>query len=125
MAWSYATSDGSIKGAVSFDSGRICFSTTNKVWSVSDSGSSATLNWSVSLARPSIPVLAGARLLIGSGDGRVYQLTNLTNTTPAQTYAILGAGTAGIASASYDAANDMIYAGSDAGAIYAAALPLP
>ncbi|HEV7238228.1 MAG TPA: PQQ-binding-like beta-propeller repeat protein [Thermoanaerobaculia bacterium] len=129
VLWSYATNDGPVKGFVNVDflsaSGRLYFATTNKVWSVTDSGASATLNWSVSLTRPSIPLYTGTALIMGSGDGRLYQFTNLSSATPTQTSVVLGAGTAGVGSPSLDYASSMIYVGNEAGAIYGVSLPLP
>lgn len=129
LLWSYATNDGPVKGFVNVDflsaSGRLYFATTNKVWSVTDSGASATLNWSVSLTRPSVPLFTGTALLLGSGDGRLYQLTNLSSATPTQTSIILGAGTAGVGSPSFDYASSMVYVGNEAGAIYGVSVPLP
>jgi len=77
------------------------------------------------MTRPSIPPFVGTALVVGSGDGRPYQLTNLSGATPTQTSVILGAGTAGVGSPSYDFANNMIYVGNEAGAVYAVSLPLP
>ena len=129
MLWSFATNDGPVKGFVNVDwvssSGRLYFATTNRVWAITDIGSSATLDWSVSLTRPSIPLFIGSALLAGSGDGRLYQFTNLASATPAQTSIVLGAGTAGVGSPSYDVANNLVYVGNEAGAIYAVSLPLP
>lgn len=124
IAWGYAANDGAIKGAVSVDTvnSRIYFATANKVWSVSDTG---TLNWSVTTNKPSVPLFTGSAVLFGSGDGKLYQLTNLTNVSPTSTFVTIGAGTAAVGAPSYDSANSMVYAGSDNGAIYGVALPLP
>lgn len=129
VLWSYATNDGPVKGFVNVDflspSGRLYFATTNRVWSIVDNGPSASLHWSVSMTRPSIPLFTGSALIFGAGDGRLYQLTDLAGATPSQTFVTLGAGTAGVGSPSYDFWNNAVYVGNEAGAIYAVSLPLP
>lgn len=127
VAWSYGANDGAVQGPLQVDaaSGRIYFATANKLWSITDAGSSATLNWTVTIAKPAAALFTGTALLAGSADGKLYQLTNLTNPTPTSTSLTLGTGTAAIGAPTYDATNTMVYAGSDAGAIYGVALPLP
>lgn len=127
--WSYTTGDGPVKGFVTPDWSNtttdIYFSTTSKVWALTDLGSSATPRWSLSSNAPSIPSFTGTALYFGSGDGSLYQLTSLNGASPVSKSVQLGGGTAAIGSPSIDFANSRVYVGTDAGQIYATALPLP
>src|SRR5262249_46191199 len=126
--WSFATNDGPVKGFINPDftgNGMLYFTTTNKVWGLLDNGASATQVFSVSMPAPSIPLFNGAYLLVGSGDGKLYQFANLTSATPTSKSITLGGGTAVVGSPSFDFNNNMAYVGTDAGAIYAVAIPLP
>jgi uncharacterized repeat protein (TIGR01451 family) len=120
--------DGSPKGflwpdASSFD---LYFSTNGKVWSLSDDGSSVSMNWSVaSIPGPSIPLLVPWMhyLYVGSSDGRLYQFDLLTGPIPAVSAILMGDGTGAVGSPSFDVQNLIIYVGSEGGVIYAVEAP--
>ncbi|HWS72179.1 MAG TPA: hypothetical protein VN605_08690, partial [Thermoanaerobaculia bacterium] len=84
----------------------------------------AALLWKQTISAPSIPLFVG-QLIVGSGDGRLYQLTNLAAASPTVTSVLLGGGGATVGSPSYDSDYNLIYVGTDAGAVYAVSLPIP
>jgi outer membrane protein assembly factor BamB len=129
--WSYdASGDGAVKGFVTPQAEptlprRLYFSTTTRLWSITDNDGSASLGWSVTtVPGPSIPLAPfGAGVLYaGSSDGQLYQLDAATGDV--QTSVVLGNGTATIGSPSLDLVNDMAYVGSESGAVYGVELPL-
>ena len=129
--WSYAASgDGAVKGFVAPEASvslprSLYFSTSTKVWSITDNGSSASLGWSVtSVPGPSIPLVpvGGTVLYVGSSNGDLYQLDAATGAV--QTQVQLGDGTATIGSPALDGINNMAYVGSESGAVYGVVLPL-
>lgn len=129
--WFYAASgDGAVKGfvtpqAVPTTPRRLYFSTTSKVWSITDNDSSPSFGWSIAtVPGPSIPLAPFGEdvLYAGSSNGRLYQLDAATGVV--QTSVVLGDGTATIGSPARDAANNMAYVGSESGAVYGVALPL-
>jgi outer membrane protein assembly factor BamB len=129
--WSYdASGDGAVKGYVVPQAQqtlprRLYFSTTSKVWAISDNGTSASLEWSVTtVPGPSIPLAprGGNELYAGSSNGRLYQLDAATGAV--QTSLVLGDGAAAIGSPARDNSNDMVYVGSESGAVYGVELPL-
>ena len=127
IKWSYATNDGPVKGFINPDwtgSNALYLSTTNNVWAIADNNTSASLIWKQAISAPSIPLFVG-QLIVGSGDGRLYQLTNLAAASPTVTSVLLGGGGATVGSPSYDSDYNLIYVGTDAGAIYAVSLPIP
>jgi subtilisin family serine protease/outer membrane protein assembly factor BamB len=120
--------DGPVKGFVwpGFGTGELFFATTTTLHALTDGGTSAVEKWRItSIPSPSTPLFVpGSRyLLVGGGDGRLYQL-NLATTTPVSTSEILGAGTAAVGAPSLDLANHLIYVGTTQGAIYAVNFPL-
>ena len=125
---SFATNDGPVK-SYPFPNvdGRLYFSTTNRVWSLTDSLSaprSLTLNWSVtSIPAPSTAVLARNALYVGSSNGRLYKISQLTDPTPAIGFTQLGTGLAAVGTIGYDYQNDLAYVGTAEGAIYAVVVP--
>jgi len=128
--WSYATADGPIKGFINPDwsgaTNDLYFATTNKVWALTDNTNSATPRWSLtSIALPSIPLFTSNSVLVGSSDGKLYEITSLASATPTLHSATLGAGTAAVGSPLLDYATNQVYVGTDAGRIYATVWPLP
>ena len=126
---SYATNDGPIKAfPYPGNDGRLYFSTTNRVWAVADNLSTPrqlTLGWQIaSIPSPSAAVLASNTMLyIGSSDGRLYKVTDISTATPAIAYAQLGNGLAAVGAIGYDSTNNLAYAGTAGGAIYAVSIP--
>jgi len=137
--WSIAGSpfldlaDGPVKGYVNPEGGsnRMYLSTTNKVWCVSDDGTSASVVWSLTLpgsgVTPSTPMFlpVANNLLVGSSNGRLYQLDTTQNPPPLTKYVTLGAGDAAVGSPAFDVVNNVVYAGTEAGVVYAVSWPLP
>lgn len=125
--WSFPTNDGPVKGFINpdfFGTGQLYFATTTKVWAIIDNGASATQKWSVAVSAPSIPLFVNGTLLVGSGDGRLYQFSNLTNASPTQTSVLLNAAAA-VGSPSFDFSTSLAYVGTDAGSVYAVSVPIP
>jgi outer membrane protein assembly factor BamB len=131
--WSYGTNDGAVKGYVSPDPGSsaIFLATTDTIWSLADNGSSVGLNWSddTTITSPSVPLFAphtsADYLYVGTGDGYVYQV-NVSGPTPAFTAQQLGLAfstSSAVGQPALDVANEMIYAGTEAGALYSADVP--
>lgn len=130
--WSFNASDGPVKGFVTPDfsgaTARLYFATSSKLWSLTDNGASSSTNWSgaiSTISSPSIPLFTGNALYIGSGDGKLYELTSLTAATPTIKSITLGPVTSAVGSPSIDFANSRIYVGNDAGAVYGLTFPLP
>ena len=126
----FDTNDGSVKGYVwpRFGTNELLFSTINRLWSLTDNGGSAALDWSVaSIPNPSIPLAsvagAGNYAWVGSSDGRLYQLE--ISAAPVITSVLLGNGTATVGSPALDAGAEIGYVGTEEGRIYSVTLPLP
>ena len=116
--------DGPVKGFIfpDFSSTALYLSTTNRVWSLSDDGPSASETWRVNtIPAPSTPLLKPGEpfLYVGSSDGSLYELDLSGGPPPSITPILLGDGTAAIGSPSLDVTNQMIYVGSEGGAVYA------
>jgi hypothetical protein len=62
-------------------------------------------------------------VLVGSGDGSLYQIDVASPGTPSSV--VLGLGNAAVGASTLDLINSMIYVGSEAGIIYAVVYPLP
>jgi outer membrane protein assembly factor BamB/fibronectin type 3 domain-containing protein len=129
--WSapFDAADGPVKGFIwpSFGTSELYFATTSTVWALADLGSSATERWRVtSIPSPSTPTFVpGTRkLLVGGGDGKLYQL-DLTATPPTSIFETLGAGGAAAGPPSVDVRNGLVYIGTTLGAIYAVVFPFP
>ncbi|GEM_PF-1067543 len=128
--WQYATTDGPVKGYVTPEATdtvprKLFFSTTNRVWALTDNGTSATQAWQqTGVSGPSIPVVpyGGTALYVGSSDGKLYQLGVADGSVA--TSVTLGDGSATIGSPALDVINTMAYVGSESGAVYGIALPL-
>jgi outer membrane protein assembly factor BamB len=134
-SWSFATGDGPVKGFVFPDrqSNDLYFSTTSRVWGLSDDGTSASKNWPevTAIPSPSLPVHPGGTslLYVGGGDGRLYQIDFTAAGNPGPPPVVLsvqaGDGSAALGAPAYDVLNSTVYVGSDAGVFYAVSVPLP
>jgi outer membrane protein assembly factor BamB len=123
--WSYATSDGPVKNfpVMDWSSTAIYVSTTNQVWRFTDDGGTTTKTWSTpasgagAIAAPSTSMLFSGALYVGSSNGSIVKLTDLTTATPTQT--TIPVGSAAIGALAFDYTNGVLHAGSEAGIIYA------
>lgn len=125
----FTTGDGPVKAFVwrDYATGRLYFSTTGKVWSVTDGGGSATAYWStpVTIPSPSNPLLYGGFAYVGGGDGKLYEIDASSPTPAAPRSVVLGDGTAAVGSPSLDVNSGLLHVGTDAGIVYAVQGPLP
>ncbi len=128
-AWGapFATGDGPIKVAVSPDIGSpdLFFSTSNNVWSISDSGANSSFNWNTALTSPSSPLVhfSSDHMWMGSGNGTLHQLSKNTG---AQTASLnIGSGTAAVGSPAYSNNDNILFVGTEAGTIHSVTVPLP
>jgi outer membrane protein assembly factor BamB len=127
--WSYATGGGAVKGfvypqfqAVPRD---VYFSTSSTVWALTDNGTSVSLDWQQgSVAGPSIPlaVPGGTAMYVGSTNGSLYQLSSTDGSVT--TSVTLGDGTATVGNPVMDVINNMLYVGTESGAVYGVTVPL-
>jgi outer membrane protein assembly factor BamB/fibronectin type 3 domain-containing protein len=123
--WSYATDDGPVKNypVVDWSSSAVYASTTNRVWRFVDNGASTTLTWSTplsgasSIASPSSAMLYATAMYVGTSNGNIVKLTNLTAASPTQT--VIPVGNTAIGALAFDYSNNLLHAGSEAGTIYA------
>jgi outer membrane protein assembly factor BamB len=102
------------------------YATSAQLCAARDQGGTVATKWSLSsIPGPTAPVLvrigAVAYVYVGSSDGRLYQVEA---DTAAITSVLLRTG-ATIGAPAFDFRDNMIYVGSDAGAIYAVQVPLP
>jgi len=116
--------DGPVKGYIWPDgAGSVYLSTTNRVWSLN--ATNGAVQWSAThILGPSIPLLAGANLVVGSTDGYLHQIAKASGAATATPF-LLGDGTSVIGSPALDVVNNLMYAGSESGAVYAVTAPLP
>ncbi len=128
--WSFALADGPIKGFLfpQFGTSNLFVSTSTKVWSLADGGATVAVNpnWPVTtIPSPSTPlyVPGSSDVIVGSGNGNLYQLDVINPASPK--LVTLGAGTGAIGAPTLDIINSMIYVGSDEGTIYGVFYPLP
>ncbi len=124
----FDAADGPVKGYVwpRFGTPHLVFSTNRRVWSITDGGSAASLDWSeTSIPGPSIPLAAVSDPLVwvGGGDGKLYQL-DVSGASPAATSVVLGDGSAAAGSPGLDVVDGVAYLGTDAGRLYAVDVPL-
>ena len=131
MNWSLPLADGAIKSFVfpHFGTNNLFASTASKVWSIDRVTASVNAPWpvtSASVPSPSTPtVVPGSsnRVLLGGGDGKLYQLDALSPLPGSSV--VLGDGTAAVGTPALDLLNNMVYVGTDQGVIYGVRLPLP
>jgi len=128
--WSLSLGDGPIKGFPfpQYGTGNLLLATNKKVWSLADNGLSATVNWQVTEAdipSPSTPLYVPGtnRVLVGSGDGHLYQLDVLVPLPAVRVQ--LGDGSSAVGAPTVDILKSMIYVGTDAGIVYGVVFPLP
>jgi len=130
VKWSRSLGDGAIKSHVfpQFGAGNLFLSTATKVWSIADNGFGSTVNWSVPEAiikGPSTPtyVPGTGKILVGSADGKLYQIDIGSPLTP--TSVTLGIGDSVVGPPAVDIVTTTVYVGTDEGVIYAVNYPLP
>jgi uncharacterized repeat protein (TIGR01451 family) len=120
---SLSIGDGQVKGFVfpdRFNPGKAYFAADNKVWGVSDDGTSLSTAFGTGIipgVRPSSPVLlANGYLYVGGTDGRLYKI-DPSGLLLASVR--LGDGKAVVGAPSFDAENDLVHVGTEAGVFYA------
>lgn len=127
----FSTNDGPVKKFITADRSstpaRLYFSTTNKLWAITDNTSTNTPDqlWVItSFSGPSTPVITGSRtvfngraLLLGSSNGYLHQLTNLGSATPTVKSTQLG--TDAVGEPVFTGTTDFSYVGTDAGTVFA------
>jgi hypothetical protein len=124
---SFAPGDGQVKLFMVPDnfSTDLYFSTTSTVWAIRDDGAAATENWrNTSIPSPSQPVFyAGTgRVYVGGGDGKLHVLKASDGTDDAPPIT-LGDGLSVVGAPTVDQAGGFVYVGTDAGVVYAVAIP--
>jgi len=122
VVWSHPTNDGPVKGFVwaEWMSDDLYLSTTERVWSLQDAVPHQ--RWSTDVAgRPSMPLVVGAEVVVGSTDGRLHRLST-TNGAEIGSGWLLGDGTAAVGSPTYEVGTGLVYVGSESGAVYAVRL---
>jgi hypothetical protein len=101
------------------------FSTTSTVWSIHDSGTGAVERWrNTSILSPSQPVFFAAtgRVYVGGGDGKLHVLSDADGTDVVSPIT-LGDGLSAVGAPTVDQAGGFVYVGTDAGVVYAVAIP--
>jgi hypothetical protein len=127
--WSvpFAPTDGPIKLFVIANvfGTELYLSTTNTVWAITDDGGMWSPKWNVALSGPSQPVFyAGTgRVYLGDGNGRlnVLNANDGLDVVPAIPLGEPGFAVAG--APTVDQAGGFVYLGSDAGVVFAVAIP--
>ncbi len=129
LEWSLPLGNGPIKG-FPFPRGtnQLFVSTNTKVWSIIDNITfgSVSPGWPVTtIPSPSIPlyVPGTTQVLVGSGDGKLYQM-NVVTPLPVQSVT-LGDGSAAVGAPTMDLLHMLIYVGTDAGVVYGVKFPIP
>ncbi|MGH9389246.1 MAG: hypothetical protein ACRD1Z_06480, partial [Vicinamibacteria bacterium] len=97
------------------------------VWSIEDKVTSGAVvsGWPVNIPSPSILLQPpdSPYVVVGSGNGRLYQIDISSPGTPSSV--VLGLGNAAVGAPTMDLINSMIYVGTEAGIVYAVSYPLP
>jgi uncharacterized delta-60 repeat protein len=123
--WSLALGDGPIKGFVfpQYGSSNVLVSTNGKVWSIASGA--VNPGWPVAIPSPSIPLYVPGtmKVLVGSGNGFLYQMDAATP-TPVKSV-LIGDGTAAVGAPTMDLRKFLLYMGTDDGIVYAVRFPLP
>lgn len=108
---------------------RVYCSTAGKVWVLTDNGGTSfggttTPVTTISSPSPPLRLYGNNALLVGAGDGKLYQIDV---TSPGSTPLNVTLGLAGetVGGLVYDLTNGLVYAGTDAGFLYAVSVPLP
>jgi len=139
-ARTFVHADGQVKAFVFPDrhspTGDLVFSTSTRVWVVSDDGTALTPRWPGGIGLPGGATPSAALLLrglssptsqhvfVGASDGRLYQLEVSTGTLDVR-WVQLGDGTSTVGAPSYDLGNGLVHVGTAAGVFYAVQVPLP
>jgi hypothetical protein len=103
---------------------RLYFATTSRVWAIVDNGNSVSPDWSVtSVSSPSIPLYVNDtnHLLVGSSDGKLYELSTVDGSVEGS----VSLGSSPLGSPARDSASGLIHVGSTAGVLHAVTLPVP
>jgi outer membrane protein assembly factor BamB len=128
ILWSRPLGDGAVKGFIwpDFGANRLYLSTDGMVWALRDLSTGSSIDWSVPISGPSVPLLVPNTkyIYVGSGDGNFYQLDR-TQLPPTSKSVMLGATPATVGAASMDVVNSMLFVGTSTGAIYAIVFPFP
>ncbi len=127
----FDTQDGATRGFVfpDYASRRVYVSTQTTVWCLRDVEPVVIEGWShAGIPNPSTPLYpSGSQFVwVGSSNSRLYQLdvtTGNPSQPPVTTSVLLGDGTAGVGSPSYDVQNALIYLGAEDGVISAVRAP--
>ena len=123
----FDAADGPVKGYVwpRFGTSQLIFATHTTIWSITDGGASASLNWSeTGVPGPSLPLvsLSAPWVWAGGSDGSFYQL-DISGPAPTVSSVVLGSGAAAIGSPARDTTTGVAYVGSDEGRMYAVQVP--
>jgi outer membrane protein assembly factor BamB len=109
-----------------FSSNDLYFSTTSKVWAITDGGAGWTSKWSrTDIPSPSQAVFVNGsgRVYVGGGNGKLYVLSAVNGNDVVAPIDLGEPGLAAIGAPTVDTAGGYVYVGSDAGVLYA--LPIP
>jgi outer membrane protein assembly factor BamB/flagellar hook assembly protein FlgD len=131
LLWSLPCDDGPIKSQVIAEplTSRLFWSTATKVWGADDLGGGAPSPlFSVPLPSPSRPVSLAPDhelVLVGSEDGRLYQLDLTADPANPQLLSIeLGDGSGAIGGPTWDDRTNTVHVGSEGGVLYEVTVPL-
>jgi outer membrane protein assembly factor BamB len=122
--------DGPVRGFVFPDRGSndVYVSTDSKVWRLTDTGTSWTIQWSggVSVPSPSPPLLrpGSTHVYVGGSDGKLYQIAVATGAVRSLALDYDPGGFV-VGAPSYDTGFDLVLVGSVRGVFYAVQVPLP
>jgi outer membrane protein assembly factor BamB len=124
----FAPLDGQIKQFILADlfGADLYFATTHTVWAIRDDGSSWALRWQRSdVPSPSQPVFfAGTgRVYAGGGDGKLYVLDASDGSDVVAPIPLGEPDSSAVGAPTVDQANGYVYVGTDAGVVYAVAIP--
>jgi outer membrane protein assembly factor BamB len=136
QAWSFDTGGQPVKGFLFPDRSpggtALYFATTSRIHGISDDdGSASALFAPLAFPAPSIVLFRPAegalppRLYFGAGNQRLYELDLSVTPVPGQKFVVIGGVPSAIGAPSYDSDLGLVYVGSDAGVVYAVAVPLP
>jgi hypothetical protein len=133
MKWTapFRTKDGPVRSLVwaAGTAPRLYFSTTNKVWAITDNGTgtapTAHFTSPVTMTSPTNPLVASGKLYVGNRSGVLSEIDPSTVTPPAPVTLTLvdEARPAQVARPTGDLANQLLYVGTDAGTLFATGFP--
>jgi outer membrane protein assembly factor BamB len=123
----FAPGDGPVKLFAIADmfSNDLYLSTSTSVWAITDAGGGFSPKWSAPLAQPSQPVFfAGTgRVYVGDGNGRLHVLSAASGADLVAPIVLGEPGFAVAGAPTVDQAGGFVYLGSDAGVVFAVAIP--